>query len=214
MHLIDGPHLVSRGNFALIFILAFYGLFGLSGCEGDFNFFKTNRAADQVFTAPEFGSGEVPRLGSSARVKVRKVFDGDTFAFEHEKRSYHVRLSGIDAPERSQPYGEASGLALRQLIEGRTVRIDVLKVDAYGRLVCKVILSDQSASDVSLAMLKKGLAWHFKRYQKDQHPDDRVLYSQQEDKARGSHDGLWQDTGPQAPWLYREQQRALKNAPN
>jgi endonuclease YncB( thermonuclease family) len=179
----------------------------------DFYPFNTSAVSAQRLSVPFLRPGEVPRTGGSMSVKVGKIFDGDTFAFKHDHLSYHVRLSGIDAPERMQPFGEDSRLALLHMIEGQTVRLDVLKIDAYGRLVCKVSLSDSSAKDVSLMLLEKGLAWHFKRYQKDQHPDDRELYARQEDRARGAHQGLWQEATPQAPWLYREQQRALKNGP-
>jgi len=53
--------------------------------------------------------------------KVTAVADGDTFTMESETGKAHVRICGIDAPERGQPgYGQAAGV-LSNMIGGKTV---------------------------------------------------------------------------------------------
>jgi endonuclease YncB( thermonuclease family) len=66
---------------------------------------------------------DCPKLSvSSARsliaVRVVKIIDGDTIdvSFSDEPATappYQVRLAGIDAPEKDQPYGKASAAMLR-----------------------------------------------------------------------------------------------------
>ncbi len=55
------------------------------------------------------------------------VVDGDTI--KHEGRNY--RLWGIDAPERGDPYGQASGGVLRcDLPDGRDVACEMVRLGA------------------------------------------------------------------------------------
>ena len=44
---------------------------------------------------------------------------------------HRVRLAAIDAPERDQRHGKASGDALRALTLNRTVRVEYDKTDRY-----------------------------------------------------------------------------------
>jgi endonuclease YncB( thermonuclease family) len=92
-----------------------------------------------------------------------------------------VRLAGIDAPEKSQPWGEASTLELRRQLAGRAVIVEWHKKDRWGRLIGVVHLND---NDMNLHQIDRGLAWHFKRYQNEQSPSDRQTYSAAESQAR------------------------------
>ncbi|MDW8359664.1 MAG: thermonuclease family protein [Candidatus Caldarchaeum sp.] len=78
---------------------------------------------------------------------VYRVVDGDTFDCFPAGR---VRLADVNTPERGQPgYTEATN-ALRMLVEGKTVYLDVdnLNVmDAYSRLV-SVVYVDYNATHV------------------------------------------------------------------
>ena len=52
-----------------------------------------------------------PHLAGAALTgKVIKVADGDTVTLLVEKKSYRVRLQGIDAPEAQQPFGRVNKL--------------------------------------------------------------------------------------------------------
>ena len=46
-----------------------------------------------------------------------------------------IRLQGIDAPERKQPYGRTSGRSLSALVAGKQVRVEYDKRDRYGRII-------------------------------------------------------------------------------
>ena len=74
-------------------------------------------------------------------------------------------------------------------------------VDRYKRVLAKIILDGK---DVNLSQVLSGYAWHFKRYQKQQTPKDRELYSQAEIDAKKNKLGLWGEKNPIAPWKWRK----------
>jgi endonuclease YncB( thermonuclease family) len=181
----------------------------LTACVGESRWHNPFGQEPTQSVAPVLKAGEIPKIGAIVSVKVAKVFDGDTFEIHHDGLPYRVRLSGIDAPERGQAFAEQAKENLQKWTDGHIVRIEVQKIDPYKRLVCKVTLeAGQMAGDVSLRLLERGLAWHFKRYIKDQTVDDQRLYADAEDKARAQSIGLWSESAQLAPWVFREQRRA------
>ncbi len=67
--------------------------------------------------------------------KVVKVADGDTITILVGTEQHRIRLQGIDAPERKQPFGKASGRSLSALVAGKQVRVEYGKRDRYGRIL-------------------------------------------------------------------------------
>jgi len=111
-----------------------------------------------------------------------------------------VRVSGIDAPEKAQPFGERSKQGLSKCAFGKQALIDVIKRDRFGRSVAKVTVD---GTDCGLRQIQDGLAWHFRKYMSDQPPADRVSYAAAQDKAREERLGLWADPSPVPPWEFR-----------
>ena len=137
--------------------------------------------------------------------RVVGVLDGDTLeVLTPDRQSYRVRVSGIDAPEKRQPYGQASKKLMSDLAFSRQVTIHWSKRDRYGRIVGKV---SRSGMDLGLVMVERGMAWHYKQYQRDQEPEDRRKYSLAEEAARDARRGLWADGAAVAPWNYRREKR-------
>lgn len=133
--------------------------------------------------------------------RVVRVIDGDTFELlAAQNVPLRVRVAGIDAPEKSQPYSRASREALAALVAGRPVRVDGYKKDPWGRLVGQVFRDDV---DIGLTLISQGLAWHFKRYAGEQSPLVRVAYASAENEARHARIGLWSGPDPIAPWEFR-----------
>ena len=132
---------------------------------------------------------------------VTAITDGDTIVLLVDKTQHKVRLNGIDAPEKAQPYGSRSTENLSGLVFQKTVTADCPKVDRWGRLVCKVTVAGQ---DVGLAQVNTGVAWHYKKYENEQTIDDRVSYRKAEVEARGKRIGLWADAEPIPPWAWRK----------
>lgn len=88
--------------------------------------------------------------------KVVALADGDTVTvLDEKKQQYTIRLAGIDAPERKQPYADASKKHLASLVFGKNVEVRFHKKDHYGRLVGTVFLD---GSDVNLRQVTAGFA--------------------------------------------------------
>lgn len=86
------------------------------------------------------------------------------------------------------------------MVMGRTVTVEYGKLDRYKRIVGKITLN---GTDICLEQIKAGLAWHYKKYMKEQSAADRTIYSAEEEAARERKDGLWSDPYPVPPWDFR-----------
>lgn len=137
--------------------------------------------------------------------KVVRVADGDTITvLDANLQQHKIRLAGIDAPERRQAFGQRSREFLASMVAAQQVDVETEKTDKYGRSVGKVILEGR---DVNLAVVAAGLAWHYKEYESEQTPSDRMLYASDEQEARRFRRGLWVDNAPEAPWDWRHSGR-------
>lgn len=135
--------------------------------------------------------------------RVVGVSDGDTVKVLDAAQQLHtVRLMGIDAPEKAQPYGQRSKQSLSEMVFQRQVTVDWEKKDKYGRTVGKISASD--GTDICLEQINRGMAWHYKQYAKEQSAVDRASYSAAEMTARTNGVGLWQDKSPVPPWEWRK----------
>ena len=71
--------------------------------------------------------------------RVIGIADGDTLTvLTSSQTQVKVRLAGIDAPERGQPFGARAKQNLARLTFGNPVEIRWHKPDRYGRLVGQV----------------------------------------------------------------------------
>ena len=133
--------------------------------------------------------------------KVINVADGDTITVLDDTHTQHkIRLTGIDAPEKRQAFGNVSRLSLAEQVAGQSVAVEWAKVDKYGRKLGKVLLA---GLDSNLVQVKRGLAWHYKQYQREQSPADQQSYAAAEIEARATKLGLWRDADPMPPWEFR-----------
>jgi endonuclease YncB( thermonuclease family) len=133
--------------------------------------------------------------------RVIAVTDGDILGVQTEDRRVTIRLRWIDAPERTMPYSQISRRNLTDLVLNKVVTFNPEKLDRHGRTVAVVRLQD--GTDVCLAQIQAGLAWHFKRYQSEQSPEDRAVYAAAEVIARAARRGLWRNENPVPPWEFR-----------
>ena len=133
------------------------------------------------------------------------VADGDTITVLDADRMQHkIRLAGIDAPEKKQPFGNRSKESLSELAYDKTVDVETSKRDRYGRQIGKVLVNGR---DVNLMQVERGMAWFYRQYQREQSPNDRRLYEAAEDAAKAEKRGLWHDADPVAPWEFRHAKR-------
>lgn len=134
--------------------------------------------------------------------KVVGVTDGDTITvLDDSHTQFKIRLAGIDAPEKKQPFGQVSKKMLSDLVFQKMVQVEWKKQDRYGRLVGKVIVEQR---DVNLEQVKYGLAWFYRKYQHELSPADRIAYDEAEVMAQQNKQGLWVYPNPMPPWEFRK----------
>jgi endonuclease YncB( thermonuclease family) len=122
---------------------------------------------------------------------VTSVEDGDSIVVKTQTEQLALQIAGVDAPELSQPGGPEAHTFLSVLLIGKSVTVRMKGVaDDAGAV-------DVHGTDVAEALIRRGMAWHCPRYS-----DDRELTSAEAD-ARAARRGLWRDTRPTPPWLYR-----------
>lgn len=137
--------------------------------------------------------------------KVVSVADGDTVVVLDGRQSYKVRLASIDAPEKGgsskrpgQPFGNASRTFLSKLVAGKTLTLTCYEVDRYKRHICDIPLDQATANQL---MVYSGYAWA-NRQADDKYLRDATLLTLQAD-ARQNKRGLWSESDPVAPWVWR-----------
>ena len=87
---------------------------------------------------------------------VTRVADGDTLTvITPNQTKLRIRMFGIDTPETpkgtkfpGQPYGKAAEAYLKQLVEGKRVKVEIYQVDRYKRLLSTIFLDGK---DINLA---------------------------------------------------------------
>ena len=131
------------------------------------------------------------------------ISDGDTITvLDNSSKEHKVRLMAIDAPEKSQAFGNEAKQTLSNYIYKKEVSVEYKKYDKYQRIVGKVTLDGQ---DICLKMIVDGMAWHYTEYEKEQTKTDRDLYRLAEANARSGMIGLWIDAQPIEPSKFRKQ---------
>lgn len=138
--------------------------------------------------------------------RVIGVAGGDTITLlDSNNVKYKIRLSGIDAPEKAQPYGDVSRKSLTDLVYGKEVDVECLKLEKqHKRAVGRVLLN---GVDINLEQVKLGMAWFFLHYQNEQSTQDRLDYANAQVAAEDKQIGLWVDSNPTPPWEFRKQGR-------
>ncbi len=146
--------------------------------------------------------------------KVVTVTDGDTIrVLDADSVQHKIRLAGIDAPEKAQPFGNASRQHLASIVAGKDVRVETTKKDRYGRVLGKVWVQPRDCAgcgktiNANLAQIEAGMAWWYRDYARDQSPQDRERYDLAVNEARKSRRGLWSEPNPIPPWVWRRGQR-------
>jgi micrococcal nuclease len=126
--------------------------------------------------------------------RILSVTDGDTFVMQLKEGNIRVRLEGIDAPEKKQPFSHESKTFLEKYLN-KECRLQKTGVDRFGRTLGVLWVN---GVNINLLMVKEGYAWHFKKYSKD-----KVLAEAEAD-ARKNKTGLWKEPEPIAPWDWRK----------
>ena len=151
-----------------------------------------------VFTATSVFAAE------TLKGRVVKVSDGDTITVLDAANVQHrIRLDKIDAPEKSQPFGDAARKHLATFVAGKDGEIEWAKKDKYGRILGTVWAMIPVRTDVNLQMVKDGFVWHYSHF------DSTPAYAAAEREARTAKRGLWVADDPINPHQWRKSKLSL-----
>ncbi|MDO4628632.1 MAG: thermonuclease family protein [Planctomycetia bacterium] len=136
---------------------------------------------------------------------VTRVADGDTLNLRVQNgETYRIRCQAVDAPELNQEFGQQARATYNELVYRKTVRVEVDKTDKFGRIVGRIWCKDPASGtwfDVEEVMLKRGMVWHYTRYNHEQ----KLINAEAE--ARRNCVGLWSQKNPKKPEDWRIQNR-------
>lgn len=146
------------------------------------------------------------------RGQVVRILDGDTVELKTlpadvlvTEAPIRVRLNGIDAPEKKQPYGQRSKQYLADMVGGKWVTVAIDGHDRYhrslGNILIKQCLPKCETVSVNAAMVKAGMAWAYRYHNRAVNPEMAAL----EATARSEGLGLWHDKNPVEPWKWRRE---------
>lgn len=130
-------------------------------------------------------------------VKLVGVSDGDTITVVMAGQQTKIRLYGIDAPEKTQDFGQVSTEAIKRLTTGKTITVQPYERDKYGRTVGMVFADGVNVNE---AQVKAGNAWVYQQYCNESFCAQWKAFEQE---AMTSGIGLWKDASPTAPWEWR-----------
>ncbi len=147
-----------------------------------------------------------PALSFAAQYKVIKVYDGNTVKIMGQGKTLRVRLVGIDAPEKGQPYYTESGKYLADLVLDRFVAVRDFSTDTSKRLLGEVFIE---GANINLEMLRAGLV---EVYRGDIPKElDIRAYFDAEAEARNAKAGMW-SLGERyiSPGLWRKARKRMQ----
>jgi len=179
---------------------------------------RTERRQEQARSTAEKKTDAVRReekkKASSERVtpaaveyQLTHASDGDSFELaDAQKRTFQVRLYGIDAPEARQAFGKDSRAHLLHLLKGQKVQLKTMYKDNYQRTVAIVYLSRDGKADalsVNQRQIQAGMAWVYDYFCTSNICNTWKL---EEAMAQKQKLGLWKDDHPVPPWQWRKKQ--------
>jgi endonuclease YncB( thermonuclease family) len=140
-----------------------------------------------------------PALAWDSRTK--SVRDGDSINVTNaDGVVVNIRLYGLDAPEAKQSFGYQAKKRLTQFVSRKTIFIENVDTDRYGRTVALVRLSDGTL--VNEEMVRSGMAWVYEQYCLREDVCAALLQAQAQ--ARSAGRGLWAESSPMPPWEWRK----------
>ncbi len=178
--------------------LAILGIIGSSNASSTLNMVGDMVGDLLIKSLPKVSTSQNSSSGTY-RGRVVSVSDGDTLTLLTEgNQQIKVRMQGIDAPEKAQPYGQASKRSLSEMAYKKNAVAECPEKDHYDRYVCKVSVD---GVDINKAQIASGYAWVYRQH------NNRRDYIEAESMAKSLRSGLWADSMPTPPWEYRRAER-------
>jgi endonuclease YncB( thermonuclease family) len=130
--------------------------------------------------------------------RVDQVDEGDVITVINLNRPIKIRLLGIDAPEKDQPYADVARQHLAHLVLNKFVVVHYSGLGGNSYILGRVVAGE---TDVCAQMLRDGVAWFDNTSRLNE--AERETYILSERAARSEKRGLWEDATPVAPWEFK-----------
>jgi micrococcal nuclease len=171
----------SRNNYHILFFLSLMLSFcSAIGATSDKN--DINRQSKSLAAPPKTAT-------------VSRILDGDTFVLSD---GTHVRLLGIDTPEKGEPFADIAKGFSDSALGGRDVRLEYEKepLDKYGRLLAYVYINSNFINEL---LIRRGLARVY-IFSKNERFNGRFISAQKD--ARKARAGIWSLPAPPSEPYY------------
>ena len=112
----------------------------------------------------------------------------------NDMKEYKIRLEHIDAPEKTQDFGQVAKKKLSEILWNEDVKIIYKHTDRYGRIIGEIYKNNLFVNEY---MIRNGYAWWYKKY------STKKYLGELQDKAKENHKGLWATDNPINPENYR-----------
>ena len=140
--------------------------------------------------------------GAPFYAEVVRIQDGDSITVMRDGEEIVIRLFGVDCPERGTKFDSQSRRFTAKMLRRRQVKVIPKERDQFGRVVARVLVGK---TDISLELLRAGLAWHFTRFSRDSE------LAKAQEMAQDNRVGIWSQSDPVPPWEFRADQEKSLN---
>lgn len=138
--------------------------------------------------------------------KVIHITDGDTLTMLTQlNKKVKIRLEGIDAPEKAQPFGNKAKQSLANLTFQKQVSVQTMNTDKYGH-TAGIVMSNNV--NVNAKQVRLGMAWVYPK------SINHKKLLKLETNAKQAKRGLWASDRPIEPWLWRKGKRTVSHKPS
>jgi micrococcal nuclease len=135
-----------------------------------------------------------PSFSQKIEGKIIRILNGDTFIFLAGADLYTVRMLGIDAPERDQPFSREATQFLSKYLN----KDAIAELNGTDRDDRSVGILYVNGKDINLLSIRGGYSWHNKRYSADK------KYAEAEKYAQKNKLNIWSMPKPIPPWVWRQ----------
>lgn len=127
------------------------------------------------------------------------VIDGDLITILNRGKEVEVRLYGVDAPEKTQPFGQNAKNFIGAMASDKELWVKTIRKDTNGRTVGLVFANGINLNE---QLVSQGYAWVLR--QECATESFCAEWVRLETNAKDSRKGLWANTNPAPPWEHRK----------
>jgi micrococcal nuclease len=139
---------------------------------------------------------KITHLPKTRTIVATEILDADIFQCAGKKQQ-KIRLYGIDAPEKGQPFYQEAKDMLKKLLYKKKIIAKIYSDDSNGTDMAVVFANRKNINEL---MVESGYAWVYGELCTEPFCDNWI---ENEEEAQSQKKGLWSDPGRLPPWVWR-----------